>query len=137
MLGASTALGEHLARHPADWRVLAGQDSDRRPGPGELRAELLTQVGADPADAEPVADPTRLAGQDPATVLRPAYRRGLLRLAGRDLTGAVTIDQATAELSDLAAAALEAALAIARSRLPDGAARMPAGRDRDGQVRRP
>jgi glutamate-ammonia-ligase adenylyltransferase len=122
VLGASTALGEHLARHPADWRVLAGQDSDRGPGPGELRAELLTQVGADPADAEPVADPARLAGQDPATVLRPAYRRGLLRLAGRDLTGAVTVDQATAELSDLAAAALEAALAIARSRLPDGAA---------------
>jgi glutamate-ammonia-ligase adenylyltransferase len=122
VLGASTALGDHLARHPADWRVLAGQDSDRGPGPGELRAELLAQVGADPSDAEPVADPARLAGQDPATVLRPAYRRGLLRLAGRDLTGAVTIDQATAELSDLAAAALEAALAIARSRLPAGAA---------------
>ena len=138
VLGASAALSDHLARHPADWRVLSGPDAAREPGPGELRAALLASVGADPADPEPVSrlasagpdpagpesagDPAQRPGQDPATSLRVAYRRALLRLAARDLTGAVTLDQAAAELSDLAAAALEAALAIARSQLPPGAA---------------
>jgi glutamate-ammonia-ligase adenylyltransferase len=138
VLGASAALSDHLARHPADWRVLSGPDAAREPAPGELRAALLASVGADPADPGPVfrlasagpdpagpgpaGDPPQRPGPDPATSLRIAYRRALLRLAARDLTGAVTLDQAAAELSDLAAAALEAALAIARSQLPPGAA---------------
>jgi glutamate-ammonia-ligase adenylyltransferase len=46
----------------------------------------------------------------------------LLRLASRDLAGEVAVDDVAAELADLAAAALEAALAIARSRLPAGSA---------------
>ena len=58
----------------------------------------------------------------PAAALRLAYRRRLLHLAARDLTGAMAIDEVAAELADLAAAALEAALAIARSQLPAGAA---------------
>jgi glutamate-ammonia-ligase adenylyltransferase len=119
VLGASLALGDHLARHPGDWRALAGPQ-EGQPAAAELRAALLTAVGADPDAAAPSADPARLAGQDPVTALRPAYRRALLQLAARDLTGAATVDEATAELSDLAAAALEAALAIARSRLPPG-----------------
>ena len=122
VLGASAALSDHLARHPGDWRVLCGPDAVIEPGPGELRAALLASVGADPADPEPVSDPARLPGRDPATSLRVAYRRGLLRVAARDLTGVVTLDQAAAELADLAAAALEAALAIARSGLPPGSA---------------
>ena len=121
VLGASAALSDHLARHPADWRVLRGPDAASDPGPGELRAALLASVGADPADPEPISG-LASGGADPATSLRVAYRRALLRLAARDLTGAVTLDQAAAELSDLAAAALEAALAIARSQLPPGAA---------------
>jgi glutamate-ammonia-ligase adenylyltransferase len=120
VLGASPALGDHLARHPADWRALAGPQEEQ-PAAAQLRAALLTAVGADPDAAEPSADPARLAGGlDPVTALRPAYRRALLQLAARDLTGTATVDEATAELSDLAAAALEAALAIARSRLPRG-----------------
>ena len=51
------------------------------------------------------------------TALRVAYRRLLLQLAARDLTGAMTLGETAAELADLAAAALEAALAIARARL--------------------
>ena len=129
VLGASTALADHLARHPGEWRVLTGPDAENGAGPGALRAELLTSVNADPADPEPVSTPApapgpaRLPGQDPATGLRIAYRRCLLRLAARDLTGAVSLDQAAAELADLAAAALEAALAIARADLPPGAAK--------------
>ena len=69
-----------------------------------------------------MADPAAAHGGDPATALPAAYRRRLLQLAARDLTGAVTVDETAAELADLAAAALEAALAIARSQLPDDAA---------------
>ncbi len=120
VLGASAALTDHLARHPADWRELRGPAVVHLPEPGELRSRLLASAGADPADDEPVSEPARLAGQHPAVSLRVAYRRGLLRLAALDLTGAVTLDQVAAELADLAAAALEAALAIARSQLPPG-----------------
>jgi [glutamine synthetase] adenylyltransferase / [glutamine synthetase]-adenylyl-L-tyrosine phosphorylase len=122
VLGASAALGGYLARHPSDWRVLSDVDAADGAGAAELRAELLTAVGARPDDPEPVADPAAADGGDPATALPAAYRRRLLYLAARDLTGAITLDQTAAELADLAAAALEAALAIARSQLPAGSA---------------
>ena len=67
VLGASAALGDHLARHPADWRLLAG-DAPVPAGPvSELRAELLAAVGADPGGREPEAS---AADGDPATRLR-------------------------------------------------------------------
>ena len=126
VLGASAALGDHLARHPEDWQVLSGPDALRSPGAAELRADLLMAVGAKPGDPEPVAGPAGAQDGDPATApvisLAAAYRRRLLHLAARDLTGAVTVDETAAELADLAAAALEAALAIARSQLPPGSA---------------
>ena len=126
VLGASAALGDHLARHPEDWEVLSGPDALRSPGAAELRAELLMAVGAKPGDPEPEAVPAGAQDGDPATApvisLAAAYRRRLLHLAARDLTGAVTVDETAAELADLAAAALEAALAIARSQLPPGSA---------------
>ena len=78
-------------------------------------------VGASPDDPEPAARPGSRAGRGPGyRAPRPPYRRRLLHLAARDLTGAVTVDETAAELADLAAAALEAALAIARSQLPAG-----------------
>ena len=122
VLGASAALGDHLARHPSDWRVLAGPGALRRPDAAELRGLMLAAVGAGPDQREPAARPAGHGGGDPATALRAAYRRQLLHLAGRDLTGAQPLDDVMAELADLAAAALEAALAIARSALPAGAA---------------
>ncbi len=122
VLGVSAALGGHLARHPGDWRVLGGPDALRRPAAGEVRDELLAAVGAVPGDHEPASEPARLGGADPAIALRIGYRRRLLHLAGRDLTGAESFAQVAAELADLAAAALEAALAIARSQLPPGSA---------------
>jgi glutamate-ammonia-ligase adenylyltransferase len=126
VLGASAALGDHLARHPEDWQVLSGPDALRGPGAAELRADLLMAVGAKPDDPEPVAGPAGAQDGNPATApvtpLAAAYRRRLLHLAARDLTGAVTVDETAAELADLAAAALEAALAIARSQLPPGSA---------------
>jgi len=119
VLGASVALGDHLVRHPGHWRVLAGPDALRHPAPGELRAELLAAAGAGAgAGTEASAG---AGGGEPVTALRVAYRKRLLHLAARDLTGAATIGQTAAELADLAAAALEAALAIAASRVGQAA----------------
>ncbi len=122
VLGASVALGDHLARHPDHWRVLSGDGDLPAPEPGQVRAGLLTAVGARPEDPEPVAGTAGRAGADPVAALRVAYRRRLLALAARDLTGEASLDQVAAELADLAAAALEAALAIARANLPPGSA---------------
>jgi glutamate-ammonia-ligase adenylyltransferase len=117
VLGASSGLAGHMARHPADWRLLAGDAPFPLMTATELRAEVLAAVGANPGDAEPVA-----GGEDPATRLRIAYRRRLLRIAARDLTGEDPLDTVMSGLADLAVAALDAALAIARSELPPGAA---------------
>ncbi len=131
VLGASAALGSHLGRHPADWRLLAG-DTPFPAGSysSDLRAELLAAVGAGDSQAavgargapEPVADLALVDGRDPATRLRIAYRRRLLQLAARDLTGADSLDDVMADLAELTVAALAAALAIARAELPAGSA---------------
>jgi glutamate-ammonia-ligase adenylyltransferase len=100
VLGASAALGEHLARHPADWQVLAGQRGQLPPGAAELHEELAAAASS--------------AGDRRAS-LRAAYHRRILHLAARDLTGAATFQQVAAELAELAAAAIGAALVIARA----------------------
>jgi [glutamine synthetase] adenylyltransferase / [glutamine synthetase]-adenylyl-L-tyrosine phosphorylase len=117
VLGASAALGDHLSRHPGDGRLLARDQEFPATGVLDLRAELLTAVGADSASAQPVA---RAQDGDAATRLRVAYRRRLLRLAAADLTGEAALDDVMAGLADLTVAALDAALAIARARLPAG-----------------
>lgn len=112
VLGASEALGDHLVRHPSDWRVLLGRDALQAPEPGELRTALLYAVGADPYLPAPVGE------RDGAALLHHAYRTRVLHLAGRDLTGVTAFDDVSAELADLAAAAVEAALAVARAEVP-------------------
>jgi glutamate-ammonia-ligase adenylyltransferase len=119
VLGASSALADHLARHPGDWRLLRGDEAARRPSADELRSVLLASVGARPDDAPPIADPR--AAPDLAAALCAEYRGRILHLAARDLTMAATVDDVAAELADLAAAALEAALAVARAELPEAA----------------
>jgi glutamate-ammonia-ligase adenylyltransferase len=115
VLGVSAALGDHLALHPDHWTVLAGESPLRPPVPGTLRADLMRAVGARPSAVIPYA---RDASVGTLVALRVEYRRHLLHLTGRDLTGECAVDEAAAELSDLAAAALEAALAIARAETP-------------------
>ena len=121
VLGVSKALADHLARHPEDTIVLRGQDADRRQDQAAIRAGLLTAVAADPGSSEPRADLD--AGKtDPAARLAAAYRRHVLHLAARDLTGKASVDEVGQELAVLADAVLEAALAIARAELPADAA---------------
>lgn len=128
VLGVSTALTDHLVRHPGDWRELRGADAARTPDREELRRGLMHTVGASPDESAPAADLSLGLGEDgapPAVLrhtLRVAYRRRVLRLAGRDLTGVNTVDEVAAELADLAAAVLDAALAVARAESPEDAA---------------
>ncbi len=115
VLGASSALGDHLLRHPEHWSELTDPAlGSTRPAAYAVRGDLLRAVGADPHATAPVA-----SGDDARCVdaLRVEYRRLLLRLAARDLSHGVGVDDVAAELSDLAAGTLDAALAIARARV--------------------
>nr|WP_141952388.1 bifunctional [glutamine synthetase] adenylyltransferase/[glutamine synthetase]-adenylyl-L-tyrosine phosphorylase [Actinoallomurus bryophytorum] len=116
VLGVSAALADHLARHPDHWKVLSGPGAVRRPTAEELRGSLLRAVGAGPDDPAP-----RAGAEDAMVALRVAYRRALLHLAARDLTHVLDVEDVAAELADLASAALEAGLAIARAELGDQA----------------
>lgn len=103
VLGASEALGDHLARHPRDWQALVTYEAiDLHPGVAEFERGLADAVDPDS--------------------LRVAYRRCLLTLAARDVCGTTDLAQTAAELADLATATLRAALAIARTAAPEDAA---------------
>ena len=122
VLGVSAGLADHLVRHPDDCHLLRGADAVRRPSPGQLRAALLYAVGASPLDDNPVADLASLDGTDPAAALCAAYKRHILHLAARDITGVASTEEVASELADIAAAVLCAALAVSRAELPAGAA---------------
>src|SRR5215469_6350634 len=102
VLGTSAALAEHLRRHLGDWRLLAVADDASVQDAGAVQADMI--AARTPDD------------------LRIRYRRWLLRLAARDLTGVTFVDDVMAELADLAAAGLRSALAIASAQLPSDAA---------------
>ncbi len=103
VLGASTALADHLARHRDDWRELQDPDLDVvRPTASALAGTLVAAASPDE--------------------LRLTYRRLLLRLAARDLTGNLRVDDAAGELADLAAGTIDAALRLADHEVGSGAA---------------
>lgn len=117
LLGASEALGDFLARHPEHLGLVALQrDRDFIPAHAEdLRAELLLSVGADPEHAEPIAS---LGAEEATAALRSAYRAALVDCALRDVSvadPAGAVGWVAVELADLAGAAVEAALAVARA----------------------
>ena len=112
VLGLSTALGDHLVRHPGQWHDLAVLRPESPPAAAEQLAEMLGAVGADPSMPAPVASGAEL------DALRVAYRRQVLRLAALDLADGLDVVAVAAELADLAGAALEAGLAVARAGLP-------------------
>lgn len=115
VLGSSAALGDHLLRHPDQWRELSDPAlASTRPSRLWLRSVLLTALGADPTADCPIAT---LPDAEAMTTLRVEYRRQLLKLAARDMSGRMGVDDVAAELSDLAGAALEGGLAIARARV--------------------
>ncbi|OKI77677.1 bifunctional [glutamine synthetase] adenylyltransferase/[glutamine synthetase]-adenylyl-L-tyrosine phosphorylase [Micromonospora sp. CB01531] len=109
VLGASSALGDHLVANPEQWTVLATEPDGLAPT-AEGRLDLATAA--------------RLtAATGPVPVLRQAYRLALLRIAAADLTGGRGLEQTMAALSALADATLAAAYQIAVDELPGGTPR--------------
>jgi glutamate-ammonia-ligase adenylyltransferase len=120
VLGTSAALTDHLVRHPGHWTALADRGL---PSADTLRGELLSAVAAREGPDGPAAT---LPVREATDALRVAYRRALLRIAAYDLVAPRPVEvmpRTASALADLAEAALEAALAVARSELPPDAPR--------------
>jgi len=115
-VGMSTALADHLVRHPRSLSLLR-EVPVHAPARAERRERLLVAVGADPRAAQPSATTSGAAD-----ALRVAYRDELLTTVARDLVHSAQVDDIAEELADLADAALEAGLAVARAELPADAA---------------
>ncbi|MEO7131438.1 MAG: bifunctional [glutamine synthetase] adenylyltransferase/[glutamine synthetase]-adenylyl-L-tyrosine phosphorylase [Dermatophilaceae bacterium] len=108
VLGMSTALIDHLVRHPDHWvdAARAGRHTA-----AEVSAEILSAVTTGRGDRPPLE------------ALRIGYRRALLRIAAIDLTAPDPLAEMPAvgqSLAALAEAALEGALAIAREEYGPG-----------------
>ena len=118
VIGMSEALGEFIERHPEEWETLSDAEAlSEAPSQRGARALLLEAVGAHPDDPTPVA-----SGHDEEVLdaLRVAYRRLLLGIAARDLSGLAPMEIVGRWLADLADAVIEAGIAIARSEVGDG-----------------
>jgi glutamate-ammonia-ligase adenylyltransferase len=103
VLGASSGLGEFFVRRPDEMSVLR-EEFTTLPTEATLRADLLASVAGLVDDAA-------------YTALRVRYRRHLAALAAWDLENADplgAVDSVTAMLSDLAGAALDASVDVAR-----------------------
>jgi len=114
VFGASQGFAEFFFRHPEQLSVLEERVSTL-PSSDELRERLLAAVGEQDGFAS--------SGEDAAIVaLRIAYRRNLAAIAAFDLTAhnpVMVVGEVAAALADIAGAALEASLAVARRRVAD------------------
>ncbi|WP_062202067.1 bifunctional [glutamine synthetase] adenylyltransferase/[glutamine synthetase]-adenylyl-L-tyrosine phosphorylase [Demequina salsinemoris] len=121
VLGGSEALGDFLVRHPELLQDFTTMDAEQPVDGVDVRARLVEAVGGDPGSPAPVATVT---GTEGVVAMRVAYRRELLRVAAIDLhqrDPLVIMPSVGIALADLAGAALEAGLAIARADEPDHA----------------
>jgi glutamate-ammonia-ligase adenylyltransferase len=126
VLGGSTALGDHLVAHPERWRALRTTNAPGRvfddswlPTAEDRRRFHLRAVGAEQEGDAPVAT---LTGPAAVEALRLRWRDDVLLLAAADLQAVcepelpiVSVEVVSAQLADVAAAGLEAALAVARA----------------------
>jgi len=133
VLGASQALGDFLVAHPERITALAparAWDAPGEPGARESLRLVVQEalgdktppvVGDDTSDGPD--DPTHSAGQDTApgratAALRRAYRDRLMAIVADDLTSPDPIEHVPTvgrRMADLADAALDAALLVARA----------------------
>ncbi len=112
VVGASSGLAEFLHRRPEALPLLTEPLTAPRSA-AVVTAALLTAVGSVDGEAALTGTPARRA-------LRAAYRVELTRLAAWDLeqpSGTAVFERVAAALADLASAALEAALAVARAEI--------------------
>lgn len=116
VMGASRWAGDHLIAEPARLEGIWVE-------PASPREELLGAIGADPTSARPVAAEGRSADD-----MRRAYRRVLLDVLADDVTSpdpTAHMPTVGRRMADLADAALEASLALARRDIdPDGRVRL-------------
>lgn len=100
VVGASSALADNLVKHPD---------------------HVEAAMGAQACDPQAVVKAVRgLSGRAGAEALRVAYRRELVRIAASDLSADDPLEilpQVAAELADLAAAAVQAALLLAQNQV--------------------
>ena len=112
LLGASAGLADFFTRHPAELSAFSDWDG-RLPTRDELVQSLLDSVDA--------TDGFAAYGEEEGyTRLRVRYRRWLARIADHDLSAEDprdVFDGVAKALSDVAAAALEASIAVARTQL--------------------
>jgi glutamate-ammonia-ligase adenylyltransferase len=127
LLGSSTALGDHLVAHPDRWRLLTagnGIDPEQPPTLEAHTAAMLAAVGCPPDSPTPPGAPdgarAELTGPEAVNALRTAYRDAIVTLAASDLAAigepslpVLSMELVSAQLADLASAALRAALAVA------------------------
>ena len=107
VLGASSGLGDFLLRRPEEILPSLGAASVPRDA-ATYRASLVEAVQG-------------LTGEAAWVALRVRYRRELTRLAAWDLaqpSGTAALSEVAAALADLAGAALDAALDVARREVP-------------------
>jgi glutamate-ammonia-ligase adenylyltransferase len=130
LLGSSSALGDHLVAEPTRWALLRGG----LPAFEDVLADMLGAVEAVPEQAvEGAPSPSQgedlrsvgtyragVTGGAAVSVLRSTYRDHVALLAAHDVAGSVEDDEPVLpftevgrRLSDLADAALTAALAVA------------------------
>lgn len=112
VIGASCALGDHLVRHPEHAREVADPTINGAVGAFPESADLVERIVAAVAD---------LSGREGMDALRVAYRRELVRIAATDLSSedpSEVMPAVGAALADLAGAAIEGALHIARREVP-------------------
>ncbi|MBF6398464.1 bifunctional [glutamine synthetase] adenylyltransferase/[glutamine synthetase]-adenylyl-L-tyrosine phosphorylase [Nocardia cyriacigeorgica] len=123
LVGSSTAFGDHLVADPPAWKSLRRTDLPDR---DELVADLLDAVDA-VADTGPNAGPMLFragqSGPEVVALLRKRYRDQLMLLAAQDLAATVENEPVLPyqvvgrHLTDLADAALTAALSVAVARV--------------------
>ncbi|WP_280206725.1 bifunctional [glutamine synthetase] adenylyltransferase/[glutamine synthetase]-adenylyl-L-tyrosine phosphorylase [Nocardia cyriacigeorgica] len=123
LVGSSTAFGDHLVADPSAWKSLRRTDLPDR---DELVADLLDAVDA-VAETGPNAGPMLFragqSGPEVVALLRKRYRDQLMLLAAQDLAATVENEPVLPyqvvgrHLTDLADAALTAALSVAVARV--------------------
>lgn len=117
LLSASTGFADFFVRHPSELAEIPDAPPSL-PSDAEMRAAMLESVGAVEGFASDGSESAWVA-------LRVRYRRLLARIAAYDLRSASPVDEiaaVSARLADAAGAALEASLAVARTRVSGGAA---------------
>ncbi|WP_068396539.1 bifunctional [glutamine synthetase] adenylyltransferase/[glutamine synthetase]-adenylyl-L-tyrosine phosphorylase [Kribbia dieselivorans] len=110
LLGASSALGDHLVTHPRHWRAVV--DARWLSTRERIEALVAAVTGRDPATADPTPD----------DALRVAYRQQMVGIVALDVTApdpVALLPTVAAALADLAQAALEAATTLAIAEIGD------------------